>query len=326
MSEFHFLRPLAFVTLIPLALLVWKLSRNKQQLHSWLSICDAHLLKHLTTTTTTRVKHFAFTILTTIGLLMILALAGPTWQRIAHPVFKQKQARVIVLDLSNAMLGQDIKPNRLTRAKFLIRDLLKQADIGQLGMVAFTRDGFTVSPLTDDARTLEALVDELSPQMMPIAGSNIASGLKQAQQLIEQAGYNRGQIILFTANAADGADDDAARQLAKNNISLDIIGMATKAGAPVPSDDEFIQPRNNTISHLPTQSLSLLAQSGNGRFIPFKQLKSIDSLVTINPSTKFHKNKDKQFNSWHDMGRYLILFILPLLLVLFRRGYLENVA
>lgn len=327
MTEFHLLRPWALFGLIPLLLLLWKLKQHKLKLHAWLAVCDPHLLKHLIQDTGVRVKSHVTTLLGCIGVLSILALTGPTWSRLPQPVLKQQQARVIVLDLSNAMLGKDIKPSRLIRAKFIIRDLLKNSGNGQWAMVAFTQEGFVVSPLTDDGRTIVALVDELSPQMMPVAGSNISQGLDKAQELIKQAGFSRGKLILLTANAANANDISTASGLATRGITTDVIAMATKPGAPVAPEDEFVQTRfNKVISRLDDASLRQLARAGEGLFFEGAQLNRIKRLLRPAGDIQYTLNKDKQVNTWDDRGRELLWLILPLFLVLFRKAWLENVS
>ena len=68
-----------------------------------------------------------FKLLTLLGwMITILAIAGPTWNKTSQPIFKSESAVVIVFDLSPSMMAEDIKPNRLTRARFKLIDVLRE--------------------------------------------------------------------------------------------------------------------------------------------------------------------------------------------------------
>jgi Ca-activated chloride channel family protein len=88
------------------------------------------------------------------AILAITALAGPTWQRVPTPVFRNASALVIALDLSRSMDASDIKPSRLERARYKIADLLKKRKDGQTALLVYAGSAFTVTPLTNDTETI----------------------------------------------------------------------------------------------------------------------------------------------------------------------------
>src|SRR5262249_23313441 len=154
---------------------------------AWASICDEHLLNHLLVEKG-RSTRYLFLFLFGSLFSLIISLAGPAWIQVPAPTYKQIQPRVILLDLSEAMLESDLSPNRLSRAKFKLHDLFKLPDIGQLGLIVFTGESFVASPLTDDAQTVDALLDSLSPDIMPVEGHRLDRALEEAKKLINQAG------------------------------------------------------------------------------------------------------------------------------------------
>src|SRR5262249_40593683 len=155
---------------LPLLGLLWSLWRQSPRVLAWAAVCDRHLLEYLMQSKGQGRRHLALLSLFISGLCMCISLAGPTWSRLPVPLFKQIQPRVLVLDMSNAMLENDLTPDRLTRAKFKLHDLFKRRDIGQFGLVVYTGEPFVVSPLTDDARTIDSLLSSLSPDIMPVEG------------------------------------------------------------------------------------------------------------------------------------------------------------
>jgi Ca-activated chloride channel homolog len=321
---FHFLRPWFLLSIIPLTIFCWYLLKKKPKLKAWQAICDKNLLNQLTKEVGKGRKSFSIALFFLIGLLMSVAISGPTWTRLPQQAFKQKIARVVVLDLSEDMLAEDIKPSRLIRAKFKIRDLLSQSKIGQIGMVVFSKEGFVVSPLTDDSKTIMAMIPELTPSIMPVTGSNIAAGLKQAEQLIKQAGFNQGQVILISASAVTQKDINQAKALADSSISVWVMGVGSEIGAPVPESSTFVARQGQMrISKLEKVKLNELAQAGAGRYVDFtSDDKDIKQIVSVNPGQQFMKQDE--ISSWKDQGRLLLYLIIPLFLIFFRKGFIES--
>jgi Ca-activated chloride channel family protein len=87
-------------------------------------------------------------------LITTLALSGPSWQQLPDGSYSARDARVIALDLSNSMLAEDLRPNRLTRARFRLSDLFNEMQEGQTGLVAYAGDAYVVAPLTTDTKPL----------------------------------------------------------------------------------------------------------------------------------------------------------------------------
>ncbi|MEO6147876.1 MAG: VWA domain-containing protein, partial [Sulfuriferula sp.] len=149
-SAFHFLRPLWLFALIPLILMLWMMWRRRLLSRSWQRVVDPRLLAHLLIGKNARQGPWAMLAVGLGGLLAILALAGPAWQKLPQPVFRQQSALVLVLDLSLSMNATDIQPSRLERAKLKLRDILNQHKEGQTGLIVYAATPFVVSPLTTD--------------------------------------------------------------------------------------------------------------------------------------------------------------------------------
>ena len=158
MTHWHWIRPYWLWTILPLILLAIGLARQQSSTLSWASIAEAHLIEPLLIKRGRSARGLKIVTLMLGLLAMIIALAGPSWTQNPIPTYKHRQARMILLDLSPAMLAQDKSPDRLSRAKFKIHDLLAQKDVGQFGLMVYTAEPFVLSPLTDDAQTIDALL------------------------------------------------------------------------------------------------------------------------------------------------------------------------
>ena len=98
-------------------------------------------------------------------------MAGPTWEKIQQPSFRADQALVIALDLSRSMNAQDLSPNRLTRGKLKILDILERRRSAQVALIVYSANAFTVTPLTSDSDTIISLINSLDTTIMPSRGS-----------------------------------------------------------------------------------------------------------------------------------------------------------
>ena len=112
-EQLHFLRPDWFYAFIPLALLLYFALNHSINSISWKKICDAQLLPHVLITKATKSSHLSLVLPTIVSILSIIAGAGPVWEKLPTPVFRDQSSLVIAVDLSRSMDASDIKPTRL---------------------------------------------------------------------------------------------------------------------------------------------------------------------------------------------------------------------
>ena len=332
MSEFHFLRPFWLLTLIPLAGLSWHMVRLVREGGDWRRVCDPallpYILVHYSAGKTSRRASWLFTL---GGVLAILALAGPVWERLPVPAFRSEAALVIALDLSKIMDAADIKPSRLDRARFKIADLLKQRKDGLTALLVYSGDAFTVTPLTDDSGTINSQLSALASNLMPTQGSRADLALEQAGRLLKQSGLTRGDVLLITDGGSLGKAFDAAKKLKSQGYRLSVLGVGSEEGAPVPlPEGGFLQDGkgNIVISKLATPALRELADNGGG---VYKKLTTDNSdLAALLPFFGHQAQSGQQdatengitIEQWEERGIWLLLPLLPIAALAFRRGYL----
>ncbi len=326
-ADFHFIRPYWLLALMPyLAILVLML-RNKLSQGDWSAVCDAALLPYLLQEKAANQSRWPLTAGAVAALLTIVALAGPTWERLPSPVFRNDSALVIALDLSRSMDAADIKPSRLVMARYKIADILKQRKDGQTALLVYAGDAFTVTPLTDDTETIDSQLSALNTDIMPSPGSNAALVLEKAAELFKQAGLQKGRILLVT----DGVDEDKTMTAVKSldNYPLSILGVGTEGGAPIAlPDGGFLKDEQGAIAvpKLNAAELTKLAQAGNGSYqtITANDADIKTLLATINNSLQQQgkENDNLLLDQWSDKGSWLLLPVLPLAALTFRKGLL----
>ncbi|MEH6709707.1 MAG: VWA domain-containing protein [Paraglaciecola polaris] len=327
-TDFHFLRPLWLLALIPLLLLVVFLRRMNHQHSGWQSVLPNHLYQHLVAHNGIKSSKPPLYLLTIAWVLASLALAGPTWQRLPQPVYQLNSGKVLVLDMSLSMRATDIKPNRLTRAKYKAIDLVKAIAEGETGLVAYAGDAFTISPLSSDGQNLTTLIPSLSPEIMPVAGSEPFLGLQSAIELLGNAGYQQGEIFWITDGIENSQVAEVSKLLADSPYRLSVLAVGTQDGAPIQLlNGDFLKDSSGAVvvPRLRASNLQTLARKGGGRYIT---MRSDDSDITYLKNQRVLQSEqekegqaDENFgDKWQEMGPYLLLLLVPLAAYGFRRG------
>ena len=160
-----------------------------------------------------------------------LALARP---HLGYHWEEQKQRGIDILfaiDTSKSMLTQDVTPDRLTRAKLAITDLVRKLDGDRVGLIAFAGDAFLQAPLTLDYNAFQESLDAIDTSTIPRGGTDISSAIQEAQAALDSETKNRKILVLVT----DGEDleakgIDAARAAAKDGLTIYTIGVGTPSG------------------------------------------------------------------------------------------------
>jgi Ca-activated chloride channel family protein len=236
---------------------------------------------------------------------------------------------VIVLDLSWAMEANDVKPNRLERARFKIDDLLKARKDGQTALLAYAGDAFVVTPLTDDVATITAQLTALSPQIMPLQGTRMALGLDAAGRLLQQAGQKTGDVLVVTAGEDVASATAAASRLKSQGYRVSLIGVGSREGAPVPLPEGGFRKDSNgkmLLSRLDIKALWDLAQAGGGVYRTLDtgaaDTDAVLEFVDRRAEADQQSGQDIHVDQWRDGGVWLLPLLIPLAALGFRRGWL----
>jgi len=324
LENFHFIRPYWLLALLVLVLLVFFSLKHKLQQSTWQAECDVELLPFILEENPVKSSHIPLIIGSIAALLAVIALAGPTWKRLPMPVFRNASALVIVLDLSRSMDAADIKPSRLIRARYKIADLLAARKDGQTALIVYAGSAFTVTPLTEDTETINSLLN-ISTDIMPSQGSDTAGALAQAVNLFKNAGLQQGQILLVT-------DDDAISGDVPAGYSVSILGVGTEAGAPIRlSDGGFLKDRqgNIVLPQLKVSALQQFAQQAGGLFLTLgdnnSDIEALNAYFEQQSKRKSGIESELLLESWQEFGVWLLLPLLLLASLSFRRGLLSVV-
>ena len=260
--------------LLPLMLMfvIWA-SRRRQA--AFVRLGNPSLVQRLSSSVNWRGRRWRTGLWFVALVMLLLALARPQWGNEVQVVEQQGIEVMVLLDVSKSMLAQDIKPDRLSRAKMEIADLMNRLGGDEIGLVLFSGASFIQFPLTSDYTTAQTFLDNARPEVISKPGTNIGDAIRTA---ISGFDYNRSSqkvIVIIT----DGEDHEAgslemAQVAAEQGIKLYTIGFGSPQGEPIPeynSQAEVIgykkdQQGEVVLSRLDEATLQQIAQVGGGKY------------------------------------------------------------
>ncbi|MGH8142104.1 MAG: VWA domain-containing protein [Steroidobacteraceae bacterium] len=326
-SSFHFLRPAWLLLLPPLVGLAIWLGRHRGRNSNWSQLVDSHLLAQLRLGEA-RGARSPWLLVGLAWTVAVLALASPTWQRQQTPVYRAPAAWVLVLDLSPSMAAADVSPDRVTRARYAIEDLLSAAHDARVALVVFAGEPYAVTPLTTDVATVRSLLDPLAPSLMPESGDQLAPALDEAGRLLTAGNGQHAQVIVLT----DGFNDPAQAMLAamrlhRSGANVNVVGIGTATGAPEPDGQGgFVHAAHGRIvlTRLNADVLRRVAAAGAGRFVTLTQLPDLIGALHADASRAVSSAQaapQLQVARWRNDGIWLLPALLLLAALLARRGW-----
>ena len=323
-ESFQFLRPGWLVLIIPGCWLVFRLHQRWKQRTDWSGVVEPHLLELLLVEARGIRGTWIPWMLSLMLILVLTAMAGPVLEKRSVPVLKKNLAKVLVLDVSHSMLAEDLRPNRIERAKFKLRDLLNRIDEGETALIAYAGDAHVISPLTSDTHTIITLLPGLEPDIMPHRGSRPDRAMELAVKLLDGHSVNPGDVIWLTDGISENMIPTVAQLLGRHRLS--VIGVGTVKGAPIPGKNSgFLKNSKGGIvmSRLDTSHLQALAQQKGGTFQILRNDDQDLERVLNQPilmNEYLEDETEKQGDIWREEGPWLLLIMLPLAALMFRRG------
>lgn len=320
LAQMHWLRPDWLWALAALPVLAWWWQRRRSRGSIWRQAVDPHLLPHLLEARGGSRTWVAPAIAGLAFIMAVLALAGPTLHETQQPLWAQESPLVVAVDLSSASLAADMPPSRVAQMRAKIGSLLTGRQDGQVGLVAWSGEAFTVAPLTSEGANVALFIDALDPEVMPIDGQRADKAIAWSARLLVQAGFQHGTVLLLTDHATAPALEAAAR-VHTRGYTVSVLGIGTADGAPYRNADGEI-----VVARRDDASLQQLAAAGGGRYAPLSSDNAdLAALGVLDPRDGTTGNaggaeSDNSVTTWQDDGYWLLLPLMVLALFAFRRG------
>ncbi len=252
---------------------------------------------------------------------MSVALARPQFGSKLEDVTRQGVEIIVALDVSNSMLAEDVRPNRLENARKFIERIVGRLQNDKLGLVVFAGDAFVQMPITDDVRSARLFLSTINTEMVPVQGTAIGKAINLAAKSFTKDEEISKVIILITDG--ENHEDDAvqiAKTLKEKNIIVYTVGMGLPGGAPIPKKrgGGFIKDRdaNVVMSVLDEESLIQIANETGGVYVRADNSADATDKV-LEELGKLQKGEvmKQNFSEYNDQFQYISLIALVLLLL-----------
>lgn len=333
MADFHFLRPLWLLLLLVAPVLYLVLKGKGSGDSGWSGLIPEQFLSPVIRRYGGAAEKRGSSLVPAISAVVILtiALAGPAWREAPTPLKKPGDSLVIVLDLSLSMLATDLEPDRLTRAKRKIRDILAVREGSLTALVVYSGDAHVVTPLTDDSNTLTGMLNVLDPIIMPVQGNRADLAVASAQALLKQGAPGQGRILLITDGVSERYLTPISNELADTGFTLSTLAAGTRDGGPIPlARRGFIRDNGNiVITRTDPDMLAELARNSGGASHELTLDDSDIAALNLSPEESDEwqdTNTELTIDRWKDDGYWLLWLALPLLLLGWRRGAFTAMA
>ncbi len=275
-----------------------------------------------------RIRIKMILMLVVIALFAVL-LARPQYGAKLETVKREGIEAIIAIDISNSMLAKDIQPNRLDKAKRMVAQLVDRMENDKIGIIVFAGDAYTQLPITSDYISAKMFLETISPSLISKQGTSIGAAINLAiNSFTPQEGVGKTIIIITDGENHEGGAEAAAKKASDNGIQVNVLGIGSPEGAPIPSengDNQYRKDRegNIVITKLNEQMCQDIARLGNGMYahvdnsnVAQRALeKEIDKLAKADIESKIYTAFNEQFQA----VAWLILILLVLEMVILER-------
>lgn len=214
-----------------------------------------------------------FYLLLTAFILSVFMMAGPQFGSKLEKQKRQGVELVIAVDVSNSMLSQDLKPDRMSRAKRVLNTLIDNLQNDKVALMIFAGDAYVQMPLTTDVSSAKMFLSNINPGMVPVQGTAIGMAIKRSVQLFSNQDSGAGKSIIIITDGENHEDDAVkmAEEAFKQGITVQVMGVGTPEGAPIPiaGTQSFRKDRdgNVVVTKLNESMCKEIAAAGGGAYV-----------------------------------------------------------
>jgi Ca-activated chloride channel family protein len=254
---------------------------------------------------------------------LVLTLAGPQTGSRIEKAHRKGIDLMIALDVSNSMLAEDIKPNRLERSKQSILRLIDQLDGDRIGIIVFAGKAYTQLPITTDYAAAKLFVSAISTDIIPTQGTAVGDAIARAIASYGETKNNKAIIIITDGEDHQGSVLEQAEAAAKAGIAIYTIGMGLPDGAPIPVYNGKVMTGfkkdgsgNIIVSRLDEALLQQIATVGKGIYVRASNSEAglrpiMEEIGKIQES----EIESRQFTDYESRFQYFLAFAILLLIM-----------
>ena len=292
---------------------------------------DPDLVKQLLIDVSHIRPHIKFWLCEAALACFIIALARPQYGTKVDTNERSGIEAIIALDISNSMMAEDVKPNRLEKAKMMISNMVDRMKDDKVGLIVYAGQAFTQLPITSDYVSAKMFLETISPSMISVQGTDIAEAIRLAMKsFTTQEDVSRAVFLITDGEDNEGGAIEAVKEAVKAGIRVYVLGIGQPTGAPIPipgSNQYIIDDEGNTVvSKMNEEMCREIAKAGDGAYIYVDNSSSaqdkletqVDKLAKAKLESQVYSEYDEQFQGFLILG---LLFLLIDVLILERENH-----
>lgn len=324
----HWLRPGWLLLLPALGWLLWRLWNRQKRVGRWQMIIPSAFHSALLSGGGGRESKLPWVVLGLGWLLALLALLGPSWQRVEQNSQRPVDPLVVMLELTPEMLAADSPPTRLEQARRKLLDLLQARSDSQTAIIVYAGSAHTLVPLSDDLATSKNLLDAIKPSIMPEVGQRADLAVRKALDLLEQGDLGQGRLLWIGSSLSDAERQGiSAAMTGRDAPPLLMLGVGTAEGAPVTQEKGGLLKDAQggiLVPRLDGPVLKDFADGLGGRYTSLRlDNQDLNDLGLLDgPKSLISQGQTVRLDRWADQGYWLLLPLLLLAGCAGRRGWL----
>lgn len=322
---FRFANPeyLYLLFLVPLLAVVYAVVLRRAR-RKWLKFADKAFRSQLVPDFSSRRRLFKFILVEVALALIIVMLARPQKGLVESKDESAGIEAVFVLDVSNSMLAQDVQPDRLERAKLLVSTLIDRMKNDKVALAVFAGEAYPQLPITNDYVSAKMFLDNISPGMVTLQGTNLASAINLARiSFTEQKKVGKAIVIITDGEDHEEGALKAAEEAAKEEKKVYVLGIGSTSGCKIPLESSgFLRDANGVevTTRLNESLCKEVAQAGGGMYIHVdnsnaaqEQLQAQLNQLQKAEGTSSYSSYDEQFRAVAILA--IVILLLELLVL-----------
>lgn len=328
---FRFENPIyIYFLVIPVALIVLHYLTNFARKRRLKRFGDTDLMKDLMPDVSVWRPETKFWLAVSALAILLVCLARPQYGTKIDTRKRNGIEAIIAVDVSNSMLAEDVTPNRLAKAKMLISNMVDHMSDDKIGLIVYAGEAFTQLPITSDYVSAKMFLDNISPSLVSIQGTDIARAINLAtRSFTPQEGVGRAIFVITDGEDNEGGAVEAAKEAQKKGMNVYILGIGSPEGSPIPMPGStgYITDNagNTVVSKLNVEMCREIAEAGGGAYIYVDNSSSaqsalqshIDKLAKVDMESTIYSEFDEHFM---DFAWFALILLVLEILILARRS------
>lgn len=261
--------------------------------------------------------------------LSIFMMAGPQFGTKLEKQKRQGAEVVIAVDVSNSMLSQDLKPDRMSRAKRILGGLIDNLQEDKVALMVFAGDAYVQMPLTTDVSSAKMFLSNINPGMVPIQGTAIGMAIKRSMSLFSNTDTNVGKTIIIITDGENHEDDAVAmaKKALESGITVNVMGVGTPEGAPIPiaGTNSFRKDKygNVVVTKLNESMCQEISAAGGGAYVKADNssaaVRALTSELEKLSKSEIESQVYSQYNEQYTVIAWIVLILLVVECLLLER-------